>query len=114
MHIKGIAILNNGVTSIVPALRSAAQLHAVAEDIHNLALALVTPLRSKYDSRHLRELLDQRVALFVHQESPLKGLKEFTHTCQTFNARLAPPSADAVNGSMPLAKPHRIRCASRK
>jgi len=94
MHIESIPILHNRVPSIVPSLRSAAKLHAVAQDVHNLALALVTPLCSQYNCSHVGVL---RAALFVRQESPLKELNEFSHDHQTFNPQsapwFAPPSA---------------------
>jgi len=52
MDIECRAILDNGMASIVTTLRSAAQLHAVAQHIDNLAFALVTPLRAQNYRRH--------------------------------------------------------------
>ena len=53
VNVKGGAVLHDGVARIVTTLGSAAQLHALGQDIDNLALALVTPLRSEYNCRHL-------------------------------------------------------------
>lgn len=46
MDVEGLAILYNGMAGIMPALRTAAQLHSLAQYVNNLALAFVTPLRS--------------------------------------------------------------------
>lgn len=47
VDVKGLAILHNGVARVVSSLCAAAQLHAFArDDIDNLALAFITPLRS--------------------------------------------------------------------
>lgn len=47
VNVKGLAVLHNSVSRIVSTLRAAAQLYSAARnDIHNLALAFVTPLRS--------------------------------------------------------------------
>jgi hypothetical protein len=53
VYIKRRPILHNRVTRIVPTLRSAAQLNALAgNDIDDFAFAFITPLRSKDNSRH--------------------------------------------------------------
>lgn len=52
MHIEGLAVLHNCVPSIVATLRSTAQLNVITQDIDNLSLAFVTPLRPKNDSGH--------------------------------------------------------------
>jgi hypothetical protein len=69
MHIVALPILHNRVSRIVPTLGSAAQLHAVTENIDNLPFAFITPLRTENDCRHLGNSLGGSVVC-VLIESP--------------------------------------------
>ena len=44
LEIKGLAINNDGVTSVVTALTTSADINTVAEEINELAFTLVAPL----------------------------------------------------------------------
>jgi hypothetical protein len=70
VHIKSLVILHNGMAGVVSTLSPATQLHAFAQNIHNLALAFVTPLRTKNDCRHRIGRLRKVVSAYVEFESP--------------------------------------------
>lgn len=53
VYVKGNSILHYRVSCIMPTLSSTAKLHSIAENVHNLALAFVTPLSAKDDGCHV-------------------------------------------------------------
>lgn len=71
MHIKRLAVLDNRMSGIVSSRRATAQLHSVTEDVHDLSLAFVAPLRAENYGGHL-SVADRRDALPFCLEDTLR------------------------------------------
>jgi hypothetical protein len=64
VHIKRLVVLHDSMAGIVPTLRSAAQLYVFTQDIYDLPLAFVTPLRTENNCRHLLDSLCEVVLAY--------------------------------------------------
>lgn len=87
MHIERLPTLDNSVSRIVSTSRATAQLHAFAENIYDLALALVAPYRTQARSV-LRRVFQTIVACHSHW-APKTMVAILALLCDPTRCRLA-------------------------
>lgn len=109
MNVESGAVLHDGVASIVTALGSAAELHAFGQDVDNLALSFITPLRSEDNGGHfggavcavLTWLLRGSPSCVRKESSPNAPQHFIRDRFRVTNARPAPSSVARNNANGP-------------